>query len=154
MRAAYLVHQQHEDKSEDKGYTDVGVQPGMVMAILMYNRDFRYLLRLNHMLHLARWVMLPCGRRVNGLRDRGLNMAQSHFSSFAKSIPHAFLDITQKSSFKVSLRPFTLGSTYLSGWPLPIHLQHRKAKEALALDKPGYFVFKMQCLNKLIDKYC
>ena len=84
MRAAYLIHQQHEDKAEDEGYTNVGMQPGMVMAILVYNRDFRYLLRLNHMLHLTCRVMLPCGRQANRLGDRGLNMAWSLFSSFAK----------------------------------------------------------------------
>lgn len=101
MRAAYLIHQQHEDKAEDKGYTNVGMQPGMVMAILMYNRDFCYLLRLNHMLHLTRRVMLPCGRQANRLGDRELNMALSLFSSFADSIPRAFLDNTQKSLFNV-----------------------------------------------------
>lgn len=97
MRAANLIHQQHEDKAKDKGHTDVGVQPGMVMAILMDSWDFRCLLRLNHTLHLARWVMLPCGRQANRLGDRGLNMAWSLFSlfsSYAEGIPHTFLNNT------------------------------------------------------------
>lgn len=107
MRAAYLIHQKHEDKAEDKGYTNVGMQPGMVMFILVYNWDFRYLLRLNHMLHLACRVMLPCGRQTNRLEDRELNVAWSVFSSCVKSMLHAFLDNILKSLFKVFLRPFS-----------------------------------------------
>lgn len=107
MRAAYLIHQQHEDKAKDKGYPNVGMQPRMVMFVLMYNWDFRYLLRLNHMLHLARRVMLPCGRQGNRLEDRGLNVAWLLFSSCVKSTLHAFLDNTLKSLFKVFLRPFS-----------------------------------------------
>lgn len=74
MRAAYLIHQQHEDKAEDKGHTNVGMQPGMVVAMLMYSWDFRYHLRLNHMLLLAHWVMLSCERQMNRLGDRRLDM--------------------------------------------------------------------------------
>lgn len=104
MRAAYLIHQEHEDKAKDKGHTNVGVQPGMVMAMLMYRWDFRHLLRLHHVLHLARWAMLSCEKQANGSGDRTPNMTQSLLSSSAKSLPHTLLDNAQKSLLKVFLR--------------------------------------------------
>lgn len=96
MRAAYLVNQKHEDKAKDKRNTNVCVQPGMVMAILMYNSDFGDLLRLHHMLHLICWVMLPCSRQTNRLGDSGLTRG-NHFLPPLLSVPHAFLDSAQKS---------------------------------------------------------
>lgn len=66
MRAAYLIHQEHEDKAEDEGHADVGVQPGVVVAVLVRRRDVRRLLRLHPVLHLARWVVLPCDSKQTG----------------------------------------------------------------------------------------
>lgn len=107
MRAAYLIHQQHEDKAKDKGHTNVGVQPGMVVAMLMHSWDFCHLLRLHHVLHLAGWVMLSCDSQANRSGDKRLNMTQSLLSSSAKSLPHTFLDNTQESLFKVFLRQYS-----------------------------------------------
>lgn len=92
MRAAYLIHQEHEDKAKNKGHTNVGVQPGMVVAMLVHRWDFRYLLRLHHVLHLARWVMLSCDSKQTDQETK-----HDTGTSFLLCQKPSFLDNTQKS---------------------------------------------------------
>lgn len=65
MRAAYLIHQEHEDKAKDKGHADVGVQPGMVVAVLVSSRDLGHLLGLHGVLQLTRRAVPSCHREEN-----------------------------------------------------------------------------------------
>lgn len=129
MRAAYLIHEQHEDKAEDKGHPNVGVQPGMVVAVLVSSWDLCHLLRLHPVLHLARWVMLSCDRQTN----TSGHTTQTRHSHFFPPLPKAFLTPSWTTHRSPYLRSFLDNVVSKASFVSPHTSSAWKSKESISM---------------------